>query len=125
MTKYEARPGVESKLYMDDRGIILKKVNANYKIQWSIVDKKTWTIGKMGYVSKDLLFRGLKREYNLGERIYFKYSNIRNDKPESFEIIDIPALFHTISSRRMVIMAKTTSLRWNVHGEIYTKQRTH
>jgi len=100
MQSYEARAGVGSKLYMDDKAIVIKKVNANYKIQWSIVDKKTWKTGKMTYISKDLLFRGLKREYSLGERIYFKYSNVRNDKPESFDIIDIPALLpFTISSR--------------------------
>jgi len=100
MKSYEGRSGVASTLYMDDKGIIISQVNNNYKVQWSIVDKKTWATGKMSYISRDLLFRGLKREYRLGERIYFKYSKIRNDKPESFKVIDIPALFpYTISSR--------------------------
>lgn len=100
MKSYEGRSGVASALYMDDKGIIIERVNNNYKVQWSIVDKKTWSTGKMSYISRDLLFRGLKREYRLGERIYFKYSKIQNDKPKSFKVIDIPALFpYTISSR--------------------------
>jgi len=103
---YEARDGVKSKLYMDDKGIVLKQLTTErtgvtkYKIQWSIVDKKTWKTKKMGYVSRDLTFRGLKREYRLGERIYFKYSKIVKNKPESFHVIDIPALFPYIISSR-------------------------
>ena len=105
MESYEARPGVKSKQYMDDRAIVLRPLTTEagvkkYKIQWSIVDKKSWKTNKMAYVGRDLTFRGLKREYTNGERIYFRYSKIVKNKPESFHVIDIPALLPYIISSR-------------------------